>query len=208
MRPPRWLVGAVAGLVAAGSIGGFAIAKKSESSSRRDNAAAENAAALQRVADLQRAARLANPEWWKHNALPPISSWRKWSIRPRPRDRVAEGSTPYPSQLYDMEGRDYQHWQNGWATLVEAGAFRANERQGILIVRDAPYPLRISLVPRRGALDAPDRSRITIYRSPLKLGKLHIVDAHRQVLTLVTRIGHKRLLFDVRTRRFSLTPLR
>jgi hypothetical protein len=101
-----------------------------------------------------------------------------------------------------MEGKGAQHWRNGWSTTVQAGAFAKDERQGIVIVREEPYPLRISLVPRRGALDAPDRGRTTLYRSPLRLGKLSLVSSRADVLTLASAVGHRRISFDVRTRRF------
>ena len=101
-----------------------------------------------------------------------------------------------------MEGKAWQHWRNGWSTTVQVGAFAKDERQGIVMVRDEPYPLRISLVPRRGALDAPDRGRTALYRSPARLGKLLLVGARGEVLTLASAVGHRRMWFDVSTRRF------
>jgi hypothetical protein len=199
-RGSRWLVSFV-GLVALGIVGGLALADGFDSASPNSGLAG-NAAALQRVNDVQQAAREAHPQWWIHNSLPPISSWKKWTTRPRPRDGIFETSTPYPSEFYDMEGKEWQHWSSGWSTTVQAGAFAKDEKQGIVIVQEEPYPLRISLVPRRGALDAPDRGRTTLYRSPVRLGKLSLVGAHGDVLTLASAVGHRRISFDVSTRRF------
>jgi hypothetical protein len=146
----------------------------------------------------QAAAQRENPGWRDQ-----ARRWRgpTWRTLERPRRGLVEVSKPFPSSLYLLAAFAWQDWRAGWLTLAYAGVLTQDRAQGIVIVRESPHPLRYSLVPE--ADEPPDRTRTTLYKTPIRSGSVRITGANGDVLTLVSSKG-RHLTFDVGERAFEL----
>jgi hypothetical protein len=189
------LSGAIAvAILAALAIGGTFKSTKSTSALR------EKRTAIQQVFDIQSRAQAQHPGW--ESKRPKWRQGRRWSTVKKPLTGIREIETPFPSSVYDISVKAWQRWNAGWLEQAYAGSFTQHANQGFIIVLTQPYPLRVSLVPGKQNLNAPDQTRMTLYKTPRADGKVRIVASSGDLIQVVSAHG-SRWTFDLRSRRFQ-----
>lgn len=197
-------INVIVGVLGAGAVATSALAA-SGTFSGSDNGSgtlSDKAAALSRINAAQEQVRRQDPGWAARK--PGAKIKKRWATVDRPPYGIVEGSVPFPSSLYALDGaRIWQSWHAGVLTQVYAGALRRRLSQGIVIVLTTPYPLRVSLVPNKSEVASPDRSRSNLYFTPVR-GSVEIKSFRGQVITLVAYPGQQQMSFNVTSRRFRL----
>ena len=186
-------------LATAVAIAGLAVASRQERQTAPRSAGGSDpfAEAFARMDE----ARRENPDWWRHRRrFRPTPTWT--TVR-RPPEGILDVTKPFPSAFYHLEAKGWQDWHAGWLTTVYAGAFTEDRPQGVVIVESSPYPLRLRHGQGAVDLDAPDRTRTMLYKSPVRAGSLRVVSVKGDVLRLFSDQG-RRMTFDVSERKFRV----
>jgi hypothetical protein len=161
-------------------------------------AVASKSALIEQIYESEREAQRKNPGWARTR---PTSQNPEPITLARPKDGLTEAAKPFPSSLYLLEAPVWQQWRRGRLTQVYAGVLTQRRSQGIVIVYDRPYPLKISSVPKRDGSSS-SASRSGLYLTPIRAGSVHIRSVRPPLVELETADGKRRLTFDLRTRKF------